>query len=114
MDFELEMVEPLRRKLSVDTAPFYLCRTDARPIYRSIFLSWIILQCCVLLIQHFTQAFLIGPGNPRGKRISVDEAEQHIFGLVLMNDWSARDFQKFEMFPLGPFNSKNFVSFSSY
>ena len=65
----------------------------------------------VLLILGFTQAFLIGPGNPRGQRIQVDEAEQHIFGLVLMNDWSARDFQKFEMFPLGPFNSKNFVSF---
>ena len=44
-----------------------------------------------------------------GQPIRVDDASRHIFGMVLLNDWSARDFQKWEMLPLGPFNSKNFV-----
>ena len=47
-----------------------------------------------------------------GTSIAVSDAEEHIFGLVLMNDWSARDIQKWEYVPLGPFNSKNFVSIS--
>lgn len=47
-------------------------------------------------------------GNKMGERISIDEAEEHIFGYVLMNDWSARDIQAWEYVPLGPFNSKNF------
>lgn len=55
------------------------------------------------------QGCLIGPGNEFGEPISVDSAADHIFGVVLLNDWSARDFQRWEMFPLGPFNSKNFV-----
>jgi len=45
-----------------------------------------------------------------GQPIGVNDAREHIFGLVLLNDWSARDFQRWEMLPLGPFNSKNFVS----
>lgn len=59
------------------------------------------------------QACLIGTGNRKGDSISVDAAGDHIFGLMLMNDWSARDFQGWEMLPLGPFNSKNFVRYSS-
>ena len=51
----------------------------------------------------------MGPGNTLGEPISIQEAEDHIFGLVLLNDWSARDIQKWEMAPLGPFNSKNWV-----
>eukprot|EP00210_Caulerpa_lentillifera_P008219 g7847.t1 len=54
----------------------------------------------------------IGPGNPLGKPIDIDSAMDHAFGVVLLNDWSARDIQQWEMLPLGPFNSKNFVSFS--
>ncbi|PHH76176.1 hypothetical protein CDD82_4116 [Ophiocordyceps australis] len=46
-------------------------------------------------------------GNKLGEPIPVDEAEQHIFGYVLMNDWSARDIQQWEYVPLGPFNAKN-------
>ena len=53
---------------------------------------------------------MIGPGNDLGRAIDVNEAEGHIFGMVLMNDWSARDIQKWESVPLGPFNGKNFVS----
>lgn len=51
----------------------------------------------------------MGPGNALGEPISVDSAKEHIFGLVLMNDWSARDIQKWEYVPLGPFNGKNWV-----
>ena len=46
--------------------------------------------------------------NKMGEPVSIKEAEENIFGLVLMNDWSARDIQGWEMVPLGPFNSKNF------
>jgi fumarylacetoacetase len=55
-------------------------------------------------------AALIGVGNQLGERISVDEAIDHIFGFVLMNDWSARDIQRFEYVPLGPFLGKNFLT----
>ena len=51
----------------------------------------------------------MGTGNQLGESVSIDEAEDSIFGLVLLNDWSARDIQKWEMAPLGPFNSKNWV-----
>lgn len=47
-------------------------------------------------------------GNKMGEPIPVDEAAENVFGLVLMNDWSARDVQMWEMVPLGPFNAKNF------
>jgi fumarylacetoacetase len=52
----------------------------------------------------------IGPGNRLGEPISIDEAEQHIFGLCLVNDWSARDIQAWEYQPLGPFLAKNFAT----
>ncbi|MBI3163880.1 MAG: fumarylacetoacetase [Chloroflexi bacterium] len=54
--------------------------------------------------------FFIGPGNELGAPIPISEAEEHIFGLVLINDWSARDIQKWEYQPLGPFLSKNFAT----
>jgi fumarylacetoacetase len=54
---------------------------------------------------------IILKGGPRdGSWITVDEAESHIFGLVLFNDWSARDLQQWEYVPLGPFLAKNFAS----
>jgi len=55
-------------------------------------------------------AFITTDANVMGERISVDEAEDHIFGMVLFNDWSARDIQKWEYVPLGPFLAKNFAS----
>ena len=55
-------------------------------------------------------AFLVGPGNSLGQPIPVGQAEDHIFGLVLMNDWSARDIQTWEYQPLGPFLAKNFCT----
>lgn len=54
--------------------------------------------------------WFIGPGNPLGEPIDVDRAEDHIFGLVLVNDWSARDIQAWEYQPLGPFLGKNFAT----
>jgi fumarylacetoacetase len=55
-------------------------------------------------------AFITTDGKPMGQRISVDEAEEYIFGMVIFNDWSARDIQKWEYVPLGPFLGKNFGS----
>ena len=55
-------------------------------------------------------AFITYDGKPLGDRISTDEAEDYIFGMVLFNDWSARDMQAWEYVPLGPFLAKNFAS----
>ena len=55
-------------------------------------------------------AFITTDANKMGQAIPVDEAEDYIFGLVLFNDWSARDIQKWEYVPLGPFLAKNFAS----
>src|SRR5690348_5061617 len=52
----------------------------------------------------------IGAGNPHGEQIPIDEAECHIFGISLLNDWSARDIQAWEYQPLGPFLSKSFAT----
>jgi fumarylacetoacetase len=52
----------------------------------------------------------IGPGNAIGDRIALDDAEAHAFGIVLLNDWSARDLQGWEYQPLGPFLAKNFAT----
>jgi fumarylacetoacetase len=54
--------------------------------------------------------FFVGPGNALGEPISIEHAYDHIFGLVLVNDWSARDIQKWEYVPLGPFLGKNFAT----
>lgn len=59
------------------------------------------------------QAAFIGPGNALGSSISTADAPNHLFGMVLMNDWSARDIQKWEAIPLGPFAGKNWVHFPS-
>jgi fumarylacetoacetase len=53
-------------------------------------------------------AFVIGVGNELGTKISVEKAKEHIFGIMLMNDWSARDIQAWEYVPLGPFLGKSF------
>jgi fumarylacetoacetase len=54
--------------------------------------------------------FVTGPGNRMGSRIPVEAARDHIFGLVLVNDWSARDIQAWEYQPLGPFLGKSFAT----
>lgn len=55
-------------------------------------------------------AFITTDGNPIGEPIAVEDAEDYIFGMVLFNDWSARDIQRWEYVPLGPFLGKNFAS----
>lgn len=55
-------------------------------------------------------AYLIGNGNALGEPIPIERAEEHLFGVALFNDWSARDIQSWEYQPLGPFLSKNFAS----
>jgi fumarylacetoacetase len=52
----------------------------------------------------------VGPGNRRGEMIAIDAAEDHLFGVCLLNDWSARDVQAWESVPLGPFQAKNFIT----
>ena len=54
--------------------------------------------------------FFVGAGNAHGNAVHIDEAEQHLAGVCILNDWSARDVQAWESQPLGPFLSKNFVS----
>lgn len=54
--------------------------------------------------------FFIGTGNAPGRPIPIDQAAGHVFGMVLLNDWSARDIQKWEYVPLGPFLGKCFAT----
>ena len=63
-----------------------------------------------LLDFELETAFITTDGYRLGKSIPIEEAEEHIFGMVLMNDWSARDIQKWEYIPLGPFLGKNFAT----
>jgi fumarylacetoacetase len=54
--------------------------------------------------------FVVGGGVPRGQPVPAGDADRHIFGVVLVNDWSARDIQAFEYRPLGPFAGKSFAT----
>jgi fumarylacetoacetase len=54
--------------------------------------------------------FVVGSGNPLGTPVPIAQAESHLFGLCLVNDWSARDIQSWEYQPLGPFLAKNFAT----
>lgn len=58
-------------------------------------------------------AFVVGKQNNMGSPVKIADAEEHIFGLMLFNDWSARDIQSWEYVPLGPFLAKNFASTAS-
>lgn len=65
---------------------------------------------CKLLDFELEMGFITYEGKPLGESISTAEANDYIFGMVLFNDWSARDIQKWEYVPLGPFLAKNFAS----
>lgn len=73
---------------------------DGPPVYAA----------CRLLDYELEFGAFIGSGNEMGVPIAIDEAMDHLFGVVILNDWSARDVQKWEYQPLGPFNAKNFAS----
>src|SRR6185437_12988116 len=62
------------------------------------------------LDYEFEVGFFAGPGNALGEPVPLATAERHIFGLCLVNDWSARDVQAWEYQPLGPFLAKNFAT----
>uniref|UniRef100_T1IHV8 Fumarylacetoacetase n=1 Tax=Strigamia maritima TaxID=126957 RepID=T1IHV8_STRMM len=62
---------------------------------------------CKQLDFELEMAFFTGPATSIGQSVPASQAEDYIFGMVLMNDWSARDIQKWEYVPLGPFTSKN-------
>lgn len=65
---------------------------------------------CKRLDYELELAFFVGPGNKLGDSIAMKDADSHIFGVTLMNDWSARDVQSWEYVPLGPFTAKNFAT----
>ena len=65
---------------------------------------------CARLDYELELGIWVGPGNASGRPIPIAEAGQHVFGLCLLNDWSARDIQAWEYQPLGPFLSKNFAT----
>src|SRR5438309_6633973 len=65
---------------------------------------------CRKLDYELELAVWIGPGNRQGEPVPINDAGEHIFGLGLVNDWSARDIQQWESQPLGPFLGKNFGS----
>jgi len=65
---------------------------------------------CKRLDYELELGIFVGTGNPQGRRIPIEQAESHVFGLCILNDWSARDLQAWEYQPLGPFLAKNFAS----
>ncbi|AQG97853.1 fumarylacetoacetase [Burkholderia sp. KK1] len=73
---------------------------DERPVF----------SACRKLDIELETGFIVGRGNALGEPIACEDAEAHIFGMVLLNDWSARDIQQWEYVPLGPFNSKGFAT----
>lgn len=73
---------------------------DGDPVFRP----------CRLLDYELEFATFVGTGNAMGDRVTMADAMDTLFGVVILNDWSARDVQKWEYQPLGPFNAKNFAS----
>ncbi len=65
---------------------------------------------CKLLDYELEVGCMMGPANERGSRLPIERAEEAIFGICLVNDWSARDMQKWEYQPLGPFLAKSFAT----
>ncbi|CAN7288216.1 fumarylacetoacetase [Trinickia sp. LjRoot230] len=69
-----------------------------------------IFGACRKLDLELEMGFIVGASSALGEAIACERAEDHIFGMVLLNDWSARDIQQWEYVPLGPFNSKAFAT----
>ena len=73
-----------------------------------------VFSSCKKLDFELELGFFVGEGNPDGQPIKIHDAKNHIFGVVLLNDWSARDIQAFEYQPLGPFLAKSFATSISH
>ncbi|HEX7682356.1 MAG TPA: fumarylacetoacetase [Trinickia sp.] len=86
---------PVRRPMGQLKLP-----EQERPVYGA----------CRKLDIELETGFIVGRGNALGEPIACGDAEDHIFGMVLLNDWSARDIQQWEYVPLGPFNAKTFAT----
>lgn len=71
---------------------------EARPVF----------SACRKLDFELEMGFIVGKPSALGEPVSTADAPAHMFGMVLLNDWSARDIQQWEYVPLGPFNSKGF------
>ncbi|MGL5002255.1 MAG: fumarylacetoacetase, partial [Casimicrobium sp.] len=69
-----------------------------------------VLQASKRLDYELEMGIFVGTGNALGDRVTIDNAESHIFGMCILNDWSARDIQGWEYQPLGPFLAKNFAT----
>ena len=69
-----------------------------------------VLVPCKRLDYELEMGIFIGTGNALGDSVAIDQADEHVFGLCLFNDWSARDIQAWEYQPLGPFLAKSFAS----
>ena len=69
-----------------------------------------VLGACARLDYELELGLFVGPGNAQGSCVALGQAEDHMFGICLLNDWSARDIQFWEMAPLGPFSGKNFCT----
>ena len=65
---------------------------------------------CARLDYELELGIFVGTGNAQGERITLADADAHVFGLCILNDWSARDIQAWEYQPLGPFLSKSFIT----
>src|SRR5690606_2224031 len=65
---------------------------------------------CQRLDYELELGIFVGQGNTQGDRVAIGQAESNVFGLCILNDWSARDLQAWEYQPLGPFLAKNFAS----
>lgn len=69
-----------------------------------------VFSACRKLDFELETGFIVGKSSQLGQPVSIENAWDHIFGMVLLNDWSARDLQQWEYVPLGPFNAKTFAS----
>jgi fumarylacetoacetase len=87
--------QKVRRPMGQSIAP-----GAAAPVYAA----------CARLDYEMELGIFIGQGNVQGEQIAVDAADVHVFGICMLNDWSARDIQFWEMAPLGPFLGKNFAT----
>ena len=67
-----------------------------------------VFSACRKLDFELETGFIVGKATALGETIAIEAAENHIFGMILLNDWSARDIQQWEYVPLGPFNAKTF------
>lgn len=80
---------------------FYLCNPEDKHVQLQ--------PCRQLDFEMELGCFISHPIDP-GEVVSARDAWKHVFGYVLLNDWSARDTQRYEMFPFGPFHSKSFLT----